>query len=471
MNSTKDIVHINKTLMRLEMWLLILVAFLIQTAGCTDDEDRLLQSLLYTYNSRSHPTTKNDESVQVGLGMELYQVIEVKEKVESLQVSAWIHMNWKDERLAWNSTEYNGIKKMNLESWTIWKPDIVLFNSLKQHEGHLNLMVTDIVINSTGDAWWSSPMLFTIRCDIEVAHFPFDKQHCYLKFASWTHSVERMNLTGEEIDTHYYNSNQEWNLAGVETIRTEEKYPSGIFAEIDFHITLERRSMFFALNLIFPIFVITLLSMMAFILPSESGERMGVSLTLMLAVTVFMLLIAEIIPESSASIAMIEVYFVFCLVLIILMIIALCLISRLYNRSRIDPPMGDWTRKYILGRLAVIVGACRNNVKNKNSIDKALTSDRQEKEFHNNQDVNNDGLIYRNGEATSVMKNDSEMQEESRASNRGNNIKKDEDFFEYTKEEEWRIVGRTMDHCLFAFFFAAFIIGTICCFVKAKYIH
>ena len=43
------------------------------------------------------------------------------------------------------------------------------------------------------------------------------------------------------------------------------------------------------------------------------GERIGVSVTLMLTVTVFMLLITEMIPESSLHIAIVEVFFVFCI--------------------------------------------------------------------------------------------------------------------------------------------------------------
>ena len=41
----------------------------------------------------------------------------------------------------------------------------------------------------------------------------------------------------------------------------------------------------------------------------------------------------------------------------------------------------------------------------------------------------------------------------------------------YTVEEEWAIVGRTVDHCFFVFFTVAFILGTIFCFLRTRYIH
>ena len=193
------------------------------------------------------------------------------------------------------------------------------------------------------------------RCNIDVQEFPFDKQHCYLKFSSWTHSIDRMNVTGEEINLKYYDQNQEWKLSGTETVQKIVVYPDGTYTDVIFHIILERRSMFYTVNLVLPIVLITLLSMLSFILPSDSGERLGVSVTLMLTVTVFMLLITEMIPNSSLHMARVEVFFVFCLLLIILIIIACVFISRIYNRTSIDPPMSSWTRRYILNKLSYMV--------------------------------------------------------------------------------------------------------------------
>ena len=143
---------------------------------------------------------------------------------------------------------------------------------------------------------------------------------------------------------------------------------------------------------------------------------MGVSVTLMLAVTVFMLLVAQMIPESSTHTAVVNVYFMFCLVLVTLVIISLCMVSRLYYRSKIDPPMGKWTRKYIFGKLSFILGA------------------RQDVEVLLPPDTN-------------------EVTEDNREHNES-----------YTLEEEWAIVGKTADNCLFVLFMAVFLIGTICCF-------
>ena len=222
------------------VWVLLL---LVQTV--CGSEETLREYLIVNQNRKVRPTQSNNQSVNIVLGLRLYQLIDVNDKEESLKISAWITMKWKDERMSWNVSEYDA--EINYESNEVWKPDIVLFNSVGDEASsniHMNQLHTDVVFNHNGEASWASPMVFTTRCRIDVEQFPFDEQHCYLKFASWTHSVKRMNVSGEEIDTRYYNSNQEWNLAGVETIRKEVEYPPATYAQVEFHIVLERRTRF-----------------------------------------------------------------------------------------------------------------------------------------------------------------------------------------------------------------------------------
>lgn len=412
------------------------------------NEETLVKRLFDNYEKRVRPKLGNRRIVDVRLGIELYQVIEVNEKAEYLKVSAWIHLMWSDVRLSWNVSEFDNVTRINVNRHDMWTPDIVLFNSVRNDRLHLNKMETDIRVDHNGTAWWASPMVLSTRCRIHVAQFPFDRQDCYLRFSSWTHSLERMNVTGEDIDTTYYAPNQEWKLGGVNTTSKIVQYPDGNYSDVNFHLVLERRSMFYSLNLIFPIVVITLLSMVSFILPSSSGERLGVSVTLMLAVTVFMLLIAEMIPESSTHIAVVEVYFVFCMMLIILVIVALCFISRLYNRSRIDPPMGEWTGKYVFERLAFVVGARCELKKKVKKCNGGEDLDVRRSSLQGNGDVFTDEKLLKPHEEEFDLEEDL-----------------------YTLEEEWMIVGRTADHCLFVVFLVVFVVGTVGCFAGAKYIH
>lgn len=71
-----------------------------------------------------------------------------------------------------------------------------------------------------------------------------------------------------------YMENNEWELLRTQAIRNEVKYSCcpQAYPDVTFHIYLARRSLFYVLNLVFPIAVITLLTTLSFVLPAESGR-------------------------------------------------------------------------------------------------------------------------------------------------------------------------------------------------------
>lgn len=63
--------------------------------------------------------------------------------------------------------------------------------------------------------------------------------------------------------------------------------------------------MFFTYNLVFPCVLLMAIGILVFCLPPESGEKVSLSVTVLLAMTVYQLLIAETIPATSEVIPLI----------------------------------------------------------------------------------------------------------------------------------------------------------------------
>lgn len=77
-----------------------------------------------------------------------------------------------------------------------------------------------------------------------------------------------------------------------------------------FEIHLRRRTLYFVVNLIFPCILISFMTVLGFSLPPDSGEKIGLEVTTLLALIYFSQIIQEIIPESSLSVPKIgEIYF------------------------------------------------------------------------------------------------------------------------------------------------------------------
>ena len=74
--------------------------------------------------------------------------------------------------------------------------------------------------------------------------------------------------------------------------------PQGIqYLTATFHI--KRRASFYLVNLLLPISTMGVLNLLVFLLPANSGERVGYSITLLLAIAVFLTIAAEHLPKTS----------------------------------------------------------------------------------------------------------------------------------------------------------------------------
>ena len=83
------------------------------------------------------------EPVQVTLGVTLKEIIGMDEQNEQLRLNAWLkyvsaqrtrarnaEQSWRDINLVWNASEYEGIGDVRFPSGALWKPDVLLYNSV-----------------------------------------------------------------------------------------------------------------------------------------------------------------------------------------------------------------------------------------------------------------------------------------------------------------------------------------------------
>jgi len=78
-------------------------------------------------------------------------------------------------------------------------------------------------------------------------------------------------------------------------------YPS-----LFFHIWIERKSLYYIVNIIIPCVILSLLATFTFCVPPDSGEKISLGITLLLSFTVFQLIVAESIPRRSDSVPIIS---------------------------------------------------------------------------------------------------------------------------------------------------------------------
>jgi nicotinic acetylcholine receptor len=175
-----------------------------------------------------------------------------------------------------------------------------------------------------------------------VTYFPFDDQICYLKFGSWAYSGLEVDLTNRshEVDLSNYIKSGEWDLRTVTVKRYVKVYsccPNEPFPDVKFCIHIRRRTLYFVMNILFPCLLLSAISVMTFWLPPDSGEKITLSITVLLAFSVFMLLIAENIPATSETVPLIGVYLAVVMFLTSLSIVLTIFILEVHHATQYAP--------------------------------------------------------------------------------------------------------------------------------------
>jgi len=91
---------------------------------------------------------------------------------------------------------------------------------------------------------------------------------------------------------------QEWMVDDISMERHETVYACCVepYPDVTFTIHMRRGSLFYVVYLIAPCFLIFLISFLGFFLPVESGEKVILEKTILLALVVFLLMVAETMP-------------------------------------------------------------------------------------------------------------------------------------------------------------------------------
>nr|XP_054586562.1 acetylcholine receptor subunit epsilon isoform X2 [Nothobranchius furzeri] len=249
-----------------------------------NEESELIRDLFRGYNKNIRPVAHPDEKVQVQIKLTLTNLISLNEKEETLTTNVWIEIQWSDHRLTWNSSKYYGIKVIRVPYNTVWLPDIVLENNI---DGKFDVAYyANVLISSDGWMYWLPPAIYRSTCAIEITYFPFDYQNCTLVFRSQTYSANELDLIlGVEdevpiewvhIDPAAFTENGEWAIVHRPARKMINKRytPDDLeYQEIVFNLVIQRKPLFYIINVILPCSLISSLVVLAYFLPAQESPR------------------------------------------------------------------------------------------------------------------------------------------------------------------------------------------------------
>ncbi|XP_069138909.1 neuronal acetylcholine receptor subunit alpha-6-like [Argopecten irradians] len=295
-------------------------------SGTIEDLATLIDKLFLNYRREIRPARNLNETVRVNISFFLVSIADLDEVSGTITMSGGITMIWQDFRLSWQPSDHGGIDQIMINSSMIWQPLIFLLSFAAEVE-KFSADGFDARIYNDGTVQISPGRRIAANCEIDMTNFPTDRQKCSLDLLSWGYPATEIHLSArrKRFQMDFFNPHGEWQME--ETFAEEIPHNGTKSSQITYSCILKRKSPYFLITMIVPVFILCFLNPFVFLLPASSGERISYTITMFLSLAVYMTLIGDNMPKVSEPMAGISYFIlismVFSCVLIILTIFTL----------------------------------------------------------------------------------------------------------------------------------------------------
>uniref|UniRef100_H2ZA08 Uncharacterized protein n=1 Tax=Ciona savignyi TaxID=51511 RepID=H2ZA08_CIOSA len=303
----------------------------------------LLNDLSEGYDSKVRPSESYKKSVKVVFKLFFNQLLDVNEVNQKIETKFWVYHKWIDPRLTWNPDDYQGVKYMYLPVTNIWLPEFVLYNNA---DGDFAVSQTvKAKVDYKGTVEWKPPAIFKTFCEIMVTQFPFDTQNCTMKIGAWSHGQDLLDMVNSDWDVKnhicelpemkMYEKSGEWLVLKTGCWKHYINYNccTEPYVDMTYYLILQRRPLYLVVNILFPTMLFTFLTCAVFYLPSDAGEKITLSISLLLSLIVFLLVVVDAVPSTANGVPLLCQYILFTMILVCLSIIISVGVLNVHHRG------------------------------------------------------------------------------------------------------------------------------------------
>ncbi|XP_049830724.1 neuronal acetylcholine receptor subunit alpha-7-like isoform X4 [Schistocerca gregaria] len=131
------------------------------------------------------------------------------------------------------------------------------------------------------------------------------------------------------------------------------------YVDITFVVHIRRRTLFYTVNLIVPCVMISSMTLLGFTLPHECGEKLTLGVTILLSLSVFSLMIADALPQTSEAIPLLGTYFNCIMFMVASSVVSTILILNYHHRNADTHEMSPWIKTIFLHWLPCVLRMSR----------------------------------------------------------------------------------------------------------------
>ncbi|XP_061175891.1 acetylcholine receptor subunit beta-like, partial [Saccostrea echinata] len=263
----------------------------------TTNRSQLFKDILDNHEVRVAPFNTIADSIPLSISLSIMSIRKVNEKDKTFSASVWISMAWDDYRLMWDPASYMGIKQLQTTSKYVWIPSSVcVFNDVTDNKCLTEEKPVSVLNN--GNVIYTTAKESLTQCQINVQKYPFDSQTCSLRFGNLFAFSEFLNFSAASsyYSLYFFEQSEEWE---VQNASVTLQYTPAMTTELHFNLNIKRKPGFVVLTVLLPVIILSVLNVFAFVLPIDSGEKMGTSMSIFLTFAFFLTMIIESLPKSD----------------------------------------------------------------------------------------------------------------------------------------------------------------------------
>uniref|UniRef100_A0A1I8F9R2 Neur_chan_LBD domain-containing protein n=1 Tax=Macrostomum lignano TaxID=282301 RepID=A0A1I8F9R2_9PLAT len=298
----------------------------IPASNSMSDAKRLFNRLLNptVYKSYVRPVTNHSQPILLYMKPQPRADSRCDEKNQIVTLNMWVFQQWHDPNFIWDPASYDNIRS-GLQIWcSTTMPEV------------------------TGPAQFGqqSQRVLGRHGAVEAAH-NIQEPNCTLKLGTWTHNGflidlrhvaqmeeallnRRVNFDNCQafidyaVDLSQFVENGEWDILRPPPVATS---PSNRccpepYLDLTFSLRIRRKTLFY-----------------------RSGEKMSLSVNILVSLTVFFWLIFDICPPTSRVVPLILKYLLFTMALVTLSVMATVVVINVHWRSPDGSVMAPWVRR------------------------------------------------------------------------------------------------------------------------------
>jgi hypothetical protein len=301
-------------------------------------ERRLLACLLGdSYNPDVRPALNPKDTVNVTLDSIMGSVVDLDEKTGMLTTELWLIQKWLDPQLTWIPEQFDGITQIQVPIEKIWNPSIVLHNNAD--ESFRYIMDKLAMVQSNGSVTWVPHGRLRSWCELDMRLFPFDTQHCYMLFGSWSYdkALVHVNIIADAGQRKFIQKSTEWDIDGYRTEYREIPYSGGgiqrYYPMVIFEWSMRRTSLFYKYMLVGPSVILVILTLALYWVPIQSGERFMLAAGVLVSTTTLLVILEGCLPTDMSNLPVVASYMCYNLVFLLVTILISILVFNCYHRD------------------------------------------------------------------------------------------------------------------------------------------